>query len=101
MVRVGKLEWEFDFLEINKEHKSKLGNYSYEITDTKNSSKIKGDHIYQLGIYLDLLKDAQGTLPIKFYILLKDKVKKTVKLMRSMILLWFIKNHTKSFYLKK
>ena len=75
----GNWSGEFDFLEINKEHKSKLGNYSYEITDTKNSSKIKGDHIYQLGIYLDLLKDAQGTLPIKFYILLKDKVKKTVK----------------------
>jgi len=75
----GNWSGEFDFLEINKEQKSKLGNYSYEITDTKNSSKIKGDHIYQLGIYLDLLKDAQGTLPIKFYILLKDKVKKTVK----------------------
>ena len=75
----GNWSGEFDFLEINKEQKSKLGNYSYEITDTKNSSKIKGDHIYQLGIYLDLLKDAQGTLPSKFYILLKDKVKRTVK----------------------
>ena len=61
-------EWsgELDFLEINKEVKSDLGNYSYEITDTKNSSKVKGDHIYQLGIYLDLLKNIQGILPKNF-----------------------------------
>ena len=74
-------EWsgELDFLEINKEVKSDLGNYSYEITDTKNSSKVKGDHIYQLGIYLDLLKNIQGILPKKFYILLKDKTKQPIK----------------------
>ena len=49
--------------------------YSYEIIDTKNSSKVKGDHIYQLGVYVDLIKDIQGILPEKFYILLKDNLK--------------------------
>ena len=52
-LELGEWSGELDFLEINKEVKSDLGNYSYEITDTKNSSKVKGDHIYQLGIYLD------------------------------------------------
>ena len=67
----GSWSGELDFLEINRNVKSKLGNYSYEIIDTKNSLKVKGDHIYQLGVYAYLLKNIQGTLPEKFYILLK------------------------------
>ena len=63
----GKWAGEFDFLEINKNLKSTLGNYSYEVIDTKNSSKIKSDHIYQTGVYCDLLKEAQGVLPENFY----------------------------------
>ena len=76
----GKWAGEFDFLEINKNLKSTLGNYSYEVIDTKNSSKIKSDHIYQTGVYCDLLKEAQGVLPENFYILLKNKKKEKVKL---------------------
>ena len=52
----GKWSGEADFLEINKTIKSKLGAYFYEVIDTKNSKKIRGDHIYQVGIYSDLLK---------------------------------------------
>ena len=76
----GSWSGELDFLEINRNVKSKLGNYSYEIIDTKNSSKVKGDHIYQLGVYAYLLKNIQGTLPEKFYILLKDSSKQPIKL---------------------
>ena len=75
----GNWSGELDFLEIDKKNKSQLGDYGYEITDTKNSTKVRGDHIYQLGIYLELLKEVQGTLPKNFYILLKDKVKQTIK----------------------
>ncbi len=76
----GKWRGEFDFLEINKKIKSNLGDYSYSVIDTKNSSKIKGDHIYQVGIYCDLLKKAQGILPENFFILLKDGSKEKVNL---------------------
>ena len=75
----GNWSGELDFLEINKNIKSNLGDYSYEIIDTKNSSKVRGDHIYQLGVYVDLLKEAQGILPEKFYILLKDNSKQPIK----------------------
>ena len=75
-------EWvgEIDFLEINRNLKSKLGDFSYEISDTKNALKVKGINIYQLGIYVDLLKDVQGILPKNFYFILKDKSKQKIKL---------------------
>ena len=76
----GNWSGELDFLEINKNVQSNLGNYSYEIIDTKNSSKVKGDHIYQVCLYSFLLKEAQGTLADNFYILLKDKSKELIKL---------------------
>ncbi len=76
----GNWRGELDFLEINKTVKSNLGNWSYEIIDTKNSSKVKKDHIYQISLYSFLLKEAQGILPKNFYILLKDKKKEIVKL---------------------
>ena len=71
---------ELDFLEINNDVKSDLGNWSYEITDTKNSPKVKGDHIYQVSLYSFLLNETQGVLPENFYILLKDKSKEVIKL---------------------
>ena len=37
----GKWSGELDFLEINKDLKSNLGNWSYEVTDTKNSASVK------------------------------------------------------------
>ena len=79
-LKSGNWSGELDFLEINKKVKSDLGSWSYEITDSKHGSKVKGAHIYQLGIYLNLLKEVQGIMPAKFYILLKDKSKKLLKL---------------------
>ena len=76
----GKWSGEADFLEINKKNKSNFGDYFYEVIDTKNSKKIRGDHIYQVGIYSDLLKKSQGTPSENLYILLKDGKKEKVKL---------------------
>jgi hypothetical protein len=39
----GKWRGEFDFLEINRNVKSNLGNYSYEVSDTKNTTKISSN----------------------------------------------------------
>ena len=76
----GKWSGELDFLEINKDLKSNLGSWSYEVIDTKNSASVKGAHIYQVGLYSFLLKEIQGKLPKNFYILLKDKTKQAIKL---------------------
>ena len=46
----GKWRGEFDFLEINR-NKNLTCDYSYTVIDTKNSTEIKGDHIYQVGVY--------------------------------------------------
>ena len=70
---------ELDFLEINNAVKSNLGNWSYEIIDTKYSSKVKGDHIYQGCLYSLLLFEIQGIHSNNFYIVLKDFNKEAVK----------------------
>ena len=44
------------FGEINKTIKSNFGDWSYEIIDTKNTSKVKKDHIYQINHNFLLLK---------------------------------------------
>ncbi len=76
----GNFRGELDFLEINNNVKSNLGDWSYEIIDTKNSAKVKGDHIYQLSLYSFLLEAAQGIFPKNFYVLLKDTSKVPIML---------------------
>ena len=70
---------EFDFLIINKDLKSKFGDYSYEVIDTKNSNKPKPDHIIQLGMYTYMLEQTQGVLPKRFTIVLKDMIEEDVQ----------------------
>ena len=70
---------EFDFLIINKELKSKFGDYSYEVIDTKYSNKPKPDHIIQLGMYTYMLENTQGILPKRFTIVLKDMLREDVQ----------------------
>src|SRR6056300_1058640 len=70
---------EFDFLIINKDLKSKFGDYSYEVIDTKNSNKPKPDHIIQLGMYTYMLEETQGVLPKRFKIALKNMVEEDVQ----------------------
>jgi uncharacterized protein len=73
-------EWlgEFDFLIKVKNSKSKLGDYSYEVTDTKNSLKIKVDHVIQVAMYSYLLEQVQGILPHNFHIVLRTLEVETV-----------------------
>ena len=75
----GKWRVEFDFLIINKDLKSKFGDYSYEVIDTKNSNKPKPDHIIQLGMYTYMLEETQGVLPKRFKIVLKNMVEEDVQ----------------------
>ena len=70
---------EFDFLIINHNKKSKFGDYSYEVIDTKHTAKPKPDHIIQLGMYTYMLEGTQEVLPQKFTIVLKDFVTDTLK----------------------
>ena len=75
-----KWRGEFDFLEINRKIKSTLGNYSYEVSDTKNTSKVKSDHIFQVVIYDSLLEKIQEVKSKNFHIILKEMKKETVEL---------------------
>lgn len=75
-----KWKGEFDFLEINRNVKSKLGDYSYDVLDTKNTNKVKPDHIFQVAIYAELLEKVQGIQSKNFYIVLKQMKKEGMKL---------------------
>jgi len=67
-------EWigEFDFLIKATNQNSKLGNYNYEVADTKNSIRPKVDHVAQIAMYAYMLEPAQGVLSKNFYIILRD-----------------------------
>ena len=65
---------ELDFLIINNTASSKLGSYSYEIIDAKNSHLSKPEHIIQLGIYAFMLESVQGFIPSKLTVALKDNI---------------------------
>ena len=58
-----------DFL-IKCDKNSKLGNYSYEVLDTKLSKKAEVKHIMQLCVYSELLSHTQGNMPKKIHLFL-------------------------------
>jgi predicted RecB family nuclease len=60
-----------DFLK-RVDRPSKLGNFSYEVIDTKLSKQEKVTHIIQLCLYSELLQDIQGELPEKIHIVTGD-----------------------------
>ena len=51
---------------------SALGDYSYEVIDTKLAKTTHGKFIVQLAFYSDLLGKAQGTLPDRMMVVLGD-----------------------------
>ena len=63
-----------DFL-IKIDTPSKLGQYSYEVLDTKLARTPEPKHIMQLCAYSELLKDIQGILPENMYLYLGDHQK--------------------------
>jgi predicted RecB family nuclease len=91
-----KKKWngESDFLIINKNVKSKLGNYSYEVFDTKNSTRVKTEHIFQITIYEHLLRKIQGIQNKNFYVVLKQMKKEAVRLDR---VIDFVEMHKKKY----
>jgi uncharacterized protein len=51
---------------------SRLGDWSYEIADTKLSRETRAGTILQLGLYSEMLGDAQGVRPERFYVVTPD-----------------------------
>ena len=51
---------------------SSLGNYAYDVIDTKLSRSAKPKHILQLCVYADLLERAQGAPPPNIHLVLGD-----------------------------
>lgn len=63
-----------DFL-IKCDTPSKLGNYSYEVLDTKLARRAEPKHIIQLCVYCELLNKQQGLFPATMHLFLGDKEK--------------------------
>ena len=54
---------------LRVETPSSLGDWSYEVVDTKLSRETKGGTVLQLSLYSDLLNEAQGTTPEWFHVI--------------------------------
>lgn len=63
-----------DFL-IKCNTRSSLGNFSYEVLDTKLAQTAEPKHIMQLCIYSELLTDLQGLCPDNMYLYMGDHKK--------------------------
>jgi uncharacterized protein len=68
-----------DFLE-RVERPSRLGSYSYEVTDTKLKRAPHPKHVLQLALYSDLLAEVQGVAPERAHVELGDGTRATVRL---------------------
>ncbi|WP_316014369.1 TM0106 family RecB-like putative nuclease [Roseobacter sp. HKCCA0434] len=68
-----------DFLE-RVERPSQLGDWSYEVADTKLKRKPAPGHVLQLVLYSDLLARVQGTVPERAHVVLGDGARFTFRL---------------------
>lgn len=68
-----------DFLE-RVERPSNLGDFSYEVTDTKLKRRPHPKHVLQLVLYSDLLADIQGVMPELAHIQLGDGSRASLRL---------------------
>jgi uncharacterized protein len=59
---------ECDFL-IRLEQKSDLGEYSYEVYDTKITKNLRSKHVLQITGYSFLLSKVQGSMPLKMHLI--------------------------------
>ena len=59
---------EFDFL-LKVKNKSKLGDYSYEVHETKVAKNLKSLHVLQITGYSYLLSKIQGNIPINMHLI--------------------------------
>ena len=67
-LRDGDFGGELDFL-LKTKDKSNLGNYSYEVYDTKVTKNLKPKHVLQITGYSYILGKAQGLVPVKMYLI--------------------------------
>lgn len=74
----GNLSGFADFL-IKVDKPSNLGNYSYEVSDTKLSRKPKAKFLVQLSFYSKLLAVVQGVAPVSMHVVLGDRTQKTYR----------------------
>lgn len=68
-----------DFLE-RVERPSRLGGFSYEVTDTKLKRRPHPRHVLQLTLYSDMLAEVQGTAPEQAHIELGDGTRASFRL---------------------
>lgn len=69
--RLARDQWEgFPDILIKVPGKSKFGNWSYEVQDTKLSRNTKVTAIIQLCFYSDLLESTQEAIPKKFHVIM-------------------------------
>jgi uncharacterized protein len=61
-----------DFLLRTNGVQSQLGDYAYEVVDTKLSRSAKPKHLLQLCVYAELLAREQGALPRQMHVVLGD-----------------------------
>ncbi len=67
-----------DFL-VKVDRPSSLGNYSYEVSDTKLSRTPKAKFLVQLSFYSKLLTVVQGFAPVSMHIVLGDRSRRTYR----------------------
>jgi uncharacterized protein len=68
-----------DFLE-RVPQPSKLGDFSYEVTDTKLKRRPHPKHVLQLVLYSDLLAEVQGVMPVHAHVELGNGTRATLRL---------------------
>ena len=78
VLRDGCWRGDADFL-LKCDTPSQLGNYSYEVLDTKLARTPEPKHIIQLCAYTELLAKLQGLQPAKMYLLTGDSKKHSFK----------------------
>ena len=91
----GELRGEADFL-IKCDTPSDLGNYSYEVYDTKITRNIRPRHVTQITAYSDMLGKIQKLLPKKMYIIDGSDVEHSFKTIEYIDLF----NHGKKEFIK-
>jgi predicted RecB family nuclease len=64
-----------DFLIKRNDLRSRLGDYAYEVLDTKLSRSAKPKHVVQLSVYSRLIADEQKASPHEMHIVLGDGTK--------------------------
>src|SRR5262245_37560443 len=77
-LRSGRWHGYSDFL-LRVDTASELGDYSYEVADTKLTRTAQPKHVVQLCIYSDLVAREQGLRPKRAYIVLGDNTEFPVR----------------------